>query len=64
MCSSDLKRSKLKVVCESFQFVGAPKGNAEFSEKPPARAGGNRPAPKPAAEDAPQDGGGDDNIPF
>lgn len=61
---SGQKRSKLKVVCESFQFIGAPKGNAEFSDKPPARSAGkpqSRPAP---AEDAPPEGGGDDNIPF
>jgi hypothetical protein len=53
------------VVCESFQFIGAPKGNAEFSEKPPARpAAGNRPAPaaRPAEDDAPPPS--DDNIPF
>ncbi|MCG3149339.1 MAG: Single-stranded DNA-binding protein [Verrucomicrobiae bacterium] len=64
---SGQKRSKLKVVCEAFQFIGAPKGNAEFSEKPPARTGGgSRPAPpaRPAEEDVPQSGGGDDNIPF
>ncbi len=66
---SGQKRSKLKVVCESFQFVGGPggpKGNADFSEKPPARSsGGGKPQSRQAAvEDAPQEGGGDDNIPF
>ncbi len=67
---SGQKRSKLKVVCESFQFLGAPKGNAEFSDQPPAarppRPTG-KPAPKSAAaeeEAAPPAGEGDDNIPF
>ena len=63
---SGQKRSKLKVVCENFQFIGAPKGGGagggEVSEQPPA----NKPArsrPAPAAE--PQDAGaGEDNIPF
>ena len=68
---SGQKRSKLKVVCENFQFLGAPKGNAEFSDQPPAarpaRPVGKPVAPKPAAteeEAAPTAGEGDDNIPF
>ncbi|MEI6084882.1 MAG: single-stranded DNA-binding protein [Verrucomicrobiota bacterium] len=64
---SGQKRSKLKVVCESFQFIGAPKGAGEVSEKPPARssAPSRSAAPaRPAEEDAPQSSGGDDNIPF
>jgi single-strand DNA-binding protein len=61
---SGQKRSKLKVVCESFQFIGAPKGMGEVSEKPPARSSApSRPA-KPVEEDAAPTGGGDDNIPF
>jgi single-strand DNA-binding protein len=66
---SGQKRSKLKVVCESFQFIGAPKGGAgggEVSDQPPAaKSSRSRPAPAPAPseEDAPA-GGGDDNIPF
>ena len=62
------KRSKLKVVCENFQFLGGPKGSAEVSEqappssRPPQRAG--RPAPPaPSQEEAPS-GEGEDNIPF
>jgi single-strand DNA-binding protein len=61
------KRSKMKVVCESFQFLGAPKGGAgggEFSEQPPAaKPARGRPAPAQSEEDAPA-GGSDDNIPF
>jgi len=71
---SGQKRSKLKVVCENFQFIGAPKGGAEVSDQPPAQRAAprpvNKPAPvaKPAAaaeeEVAPSAGDGDDNIPF
>jgi len=61
------KRSKLKVVALRIQFLGAPKGSAEVSEQapPPNRAPqrGTRPAPPPAAEEAPS-GEGEDNIPF
>ena len=50
------KKSKLKVVCESFQFIGAPGKGAEFSEgaggertaRPANRAGGRAPAAGPA----------------
>ena len=65
------KRSKLKVVAERIQLLGAPKGNAEFSDaasseerpqRPPSRSG--RPAaPAKQDEDAPP-AEGDDNIPF
>jgi len=71
------KRSKLKVVCENFQFIGAPKASAEFSDQPP---GGDKPAeagksqrgapkgersPTPAREsEEPPLPVGDDNIPF
>jgi len=71
---SGQKRSKLKVVCENFQFIGAPKGGGEVSDQPPAQRSAprpvNKPAPaaKPAAaaeeEVAPSAGDGDDNIPF
>lgn len=64
---SGQKRSKLKVVCESFQFIGAPKGGAagggEFSEQPPASKPAARGRPAPAAE-AQSSGEGEDNIPF
>jgi len=67
---SGQKRSKLKIVCEGFQFIGAPKGNAEVSDQPPA-ARPQRPTGKPAAKSsaaeeqvAPPTGEGDDNIPF
>lgn len=66
---SGQKRSRLKVVCENFQFIGAPKGGAagggEISEQPPAsKPARGRPAPAPtqASEEAP--GGEEDNIPF
>lgn len=67
------KRSKLKVVCERFQFIGAPKGGrTEFRDQPP---GEHRPASRaaPAARAEPEPSGGldpepppnpDDNIPF
>jgi single-strand DNA-binding protein len=60
------KRNKMKVVCESFQFLGAPKGGGggEFSEQPPAaKPARSRPAPAPAEGDAPA-AESDDNIPF
>ena len=61
------KRSKMKVVCEGFQFLGAPKGGGtggEVSEQPPAaKPARSRPAPTPSEEDAPA-GDSDDNIPF
>jgi len=61
---SGQKRSKLKVVCEGFQFIGAPKGgNTEVSEQPPRAS--SRPAPRASApeQEAPA-AEGDDNIPF
>ena len=68
---SGQKRSKLKVVCENFQFIGAPKGSGEVSDQPPAPRSAprplNKPAAKPAAADeevAPPASDGDDNIPF
>jgi single-strand DNA-binding protein len=66
------KRTKLKVVAERVQFLGAPR-NAEFKDEPPGedrptRSGSARAAktaPAPAPEEAPPpSGGGDDNIPF
>jgi single-strand DNA-binding protein len=62
------KRSKLKVVGERIQFLGAPKGTAEVSEgappanRPPQRS--SRPAPPPAEEPPPAAAEGEDNIPF
>ena len=66
------KNSKLFVVADRVQFIGAPKGGAEVSDQPPTQRSAPRPvskpAPKPAAaaeEDvAPPAGDGDDNIPF
>jgi single-strand DNA-binding protein len=69
------KRSKLKVVCENFQFLGAPKAGAEISDQSPggekpqrSPARGARPAAAAAApagetEQAPP-AAEDDNIPF
>ena len=71
------KKSKLKVVCESFQFLGAPGKGAEFKEgageermaRPANRAGGRPPATGPAAgpvadAEEPPAAAGEDNIPF
>lgn len=68
------KRSKIKVVCENFQFLGGPGKGAEFSEggsegRPakPANRAPSRPAPAaPASEEpsSPPAGEADDNIPF
>lgn len=68
---SGQKRSKLKVVCENFQFLGAPR-NAEVKDQPPDADGASRPKPaakaRPAAPapEADESGAGssDDNIPF
>jgi len=65
------KRNKMKVVCEGFQFIGAPKNKAEFSDAAPSEERPERPAGRsgrPAApakqdEDAPP-AEGEDNIPF
>ena len=71
---SGQKKSKMKVVCEHFQFLGAPRGSAEFKDQAPAddaparTAGrGGRPAAAPAREPAepePTAAAEDDNIPF
>jgi len=61
---SGQKRSKLKVVCEGFQFISTKGGGGAESQESAPRAAA-RPAGKPAS-----DGGGapagesDDNIPF
>jgi single-strand DNA-binding protein len=68
------KRSKLKVVAENMQFLGAPR-NVEFqggegeSAGNPGPAPARRPAPKPAAapsapEQAPEEEKPKDDIPF
>jgi single-strand DNA-binding protein len=71
---SGQKRNKLKVVAERVQFLGAPKGGAEFkdqapSDEAPARPAsrGGRPAAPPAREAGeaePTPASEDDNIPF
>ena len=70
---SGQKKSKLKVVCEHFQFIGAPGGRAEFKDQAPSDAAPARPAarggraaeaPREAAEPEPTATGEDDNIPF
>jgi len=62
---SGQKRSKLKVVCERMQFIGAPK-NVEFSGDAPASSNTRRGAPQPASAPAPSESesGGGDDIPF
>jgi single-strand DNA-binding protein len=67
---SGQKKSKMKVVCEHFQFIGAPSGKTEFkdqapSDETPARS--RRPAASPAREaiePEPAPAGEEDNIPF
>ena len=71
---SGQKRNKLKVVAERVQFLGAPRGGAEFkdqapSDEAPARPAsrGTRPVAPPArgaGEPEPTPAGEDDNIPF
>ena len=72
---SGQKRSKLKVVCENFQFIGAPRQGAEFKEGAPPAERPQRARPAPAAppaapaggvdQEAPAEpSGGEDNIPF
>ena len=72
---SGQKKSKMKVVCEHFQFIGAPGGGrgelkdqAPSDEVPARSAGrGGRPAAPPArdaGEPEPTTAGEDDNIPF
>ena len=69
---SGQKKSKLKVVCERFQFVGAPSGRQEFKDQPPSDEGARpsgrdaRPAPPPPPDRAEPEppAAEDDNIPF
>ena len=73
---SGQKRNKLKVVAERVQFLGAPRGGAEFKDEAPAGAGAapSRPAGRsarpssPPARDAAESeappAAEDDNIPF
>ena len=72
---SGQKKSKMKVVCEHFQFIGAPGGGrAEFKDESPADQAPARPASRGARPAAPpaRDAGEpeapppaeDDNIPF
>ena len=73
------KRSKLKVVAERVQFLGAPRQGAEFKDtdpaSDPARRSGRSQGAVPPAEAAPAEAApsetaeppansGDDNIPF
>ena len=69
---SGQKRNKLKVVAERVQFLGAPRGGAEFKDQPPSDEGPARPSSRGARPAAsPPDKGEpeppaveDDNIPF
>lgn len=69
---SGQKRSKLKVVAERVQFLGAPSGGrkGEVSDEPPPAPPSGRPQrPAPATPAAEPDSGGaapaeEDNIPF
>jgi len=70
---SGQKRNKLKVVAERVQFLGAPRGGAEFKDQAPSDEAPARPAgrgPRPSAPPPPDKGepeppaGEDDNIPF
>jgi single-strand DNA-binding protein len=71
---SGQKRNKLKVVAERVQFLGAPRGGAEFkdqapSDEAPARPAGrgarpSAPPPHDKGEAEPPASAEDDNIPF
>src|SRR5271170_6595373 len=74
---SGQKRNKLKVVAERVQFLGSPRGGAEFKDKAPSDASdeapartasrGGRPSTPPArdaGEAEPTPAAEDDNIPF
>jgi single-strand DNA-binding protein len=71
---SGQKKSKMKVVCERFQFIGAPGGRAEFKDQAPSDEAPSRPAgqggrpaapsTRDAAEPEPTAASEDDNIPF
>jgi len=71
---SGQKRNRLKVVAERVQFLGAPRGGAEFKDQPPteeaparpaARGGRTATAPaREAGEPEPTAPAEDDNIPF
>jgi single-strand DNA-binding protein len=72
---SGQKRNKLKVVAERVQFLGAPRGGAEFKDqapsdeapaRPASRSGRSAAAPpvQDAAQPEPTPAGEDDNIPF
>jgi len=69
---SGQKRNRLKVVAERVQFLGAPRGSAEFKDQAPAdeaparatgRGGRGAAAPEPV-EPEPTAANEDDNIPF
>jgi single-strand DNA-binding protein len=70
---SGQKRNKLKVVAERVQFLGAPRGGAEFKDQPPSDDAPARPAsragrpatPPPQSKGEPEaPAAEDDNIPF
>jgi single-strand DNA-binding protein len=69
---SGQKRNRLKVVAERVQFLGAPRGSAEFKDRAPsdeapartAARGGPAPVAREAAEPEPTPAAEDDNIPF
>jgi single-strand DNA-binding protein len=62
---SGQKRSKLKVICDRFQFIGASRSSpGEFRDQPPAEAGGGSRRAAPSAIDAEPSVETDDNIPF
>jgi single-strand DNA-binding protein len=70
---SGQKRNKLKVVAERVQFLGAPRGGAEFKDQAPGdeaparsagRGGRSAPPARETAQPEPTPAGEDDNIPF
>jgi single-strand DNA-binding protein len=70
---SGQKKSKLKVVCERFQFIGASSGRQEIKDEVPSDEGsarptgrGGRPATPPPPDRAEPEPPAveDDNIPF
>ena len=68
---SGQKKTKLRVVCENFQFIGAPSGRGEIKDEPPGSSQQVKPGGRPMAtreQAAPADeappAGEEDNIPF
>ena len=58
------KRSKLRVVCERFQFIGGRPGGGDEGGRGPARPGPRQEERPPAESEPPDPAPNDDDIPF